>query len=89
MQHGVGIAAANDPVRIAPYRAGLNKNASLGYAILGACWHPQSGRARDAAARARHLLGAITAHPVTGHRWPFEIDDDLAHVEAALTDWRR
>lgn len=84
LQHGLGEALANEPRRIAPYLQTLTQVAELGYRVLGACWHPLSHRAREAAVEAQTALRKITAHPVAGHRHPFEIDDDVAEAIEAL-----
>ena len=85
LQQGLDVAIANEPRRVGPYRVALARVAHLGYAILGACWGPQDESLAAAAREARHRLGAITAHPVSGHRQPFDIDDDVSAALSAIT----
>lgn len=65
LDRGLGQALVDDPRRILPYRIMVEQVATLGYLVLGACWHPQVRRARDAFDRAVDVLQAIKEHPIT------------------------
>lgn len=88
LQRMVGQSMTDEPLQIRPYQQMFNAVATLGYAILGACWHPESERASDAAARARTALDRITRHPVSEYRAADAIQRDVAAAQDALRDWR-
>lgn len=89
LQHGLGESLSNEPTRVAPYRETLARVAELGYLILGSCWQPPAAHSRRAAVDAKRALAKITAHPVSAHRHPFEIGDDVAEAIGALGRWER
>lgn len=74
-------------IAVADYRPMVADIAALGYAVLGACWHPEAGLARAGAARASSVLEAITRHPVSQHRSADELAEDVAVVRAELQRW--
>jgi uncharacterized membrane protein YccC len=88
MEHGLGQAMADEPDRVAPYREMVEATATLGYLVLGACWHPQVRRARDAFGQAVGPLQSIKAHKITGRREPDEIHADVVTVQQVITEWR-
>lgn len=71
-----------------PLSRNVDQVATLGYLVLGACWHPQVRKAREAFGRAVGPLQAITAHPLTKPRAADEIEADVLAVQRVITDWR-
>lgn len=88
LDRGLAQALVDDPRRVMPYRMMVEQVATLGYLVLGACWHPQVRRARDAFDRAVDVLQAIKAHPITGARAAEDIEADVRAVKDVITDWR-
>lgn len=88
LERGLTQALSDEPRNIGPYRAMIDQVATLGYLVLGACWHPQVRRAREAFGRAVEPLQAIKAHPINRHRAAEEIETDVRAVQQVITDWR-
>ena len=87
LEQGANQAMKDDPQAVAVYRPMVADVAALGYAVLGACWHPEAGLAQAGAARASSALEAITRHPVSQHRTADELAEDVAVVRAELQRW--
>ncbi|TDO86172.1 putative membrane protein YccC [Enemella evansiae] len=88
LEQQVNQSLADEPKRVRPYLEMFQAVATLGYLVLGACWHPQVRRAREAFGRATEPLQAIKAHPVTQPRSPEDIHADVLAVQNVITDWR-
>ena len=87
LEQGANQAMKDDPRAVADYRPMVADVAALGYAVLGACWHPEAGLAQAGAARASSALEAITRHPVSQHRTADQLAEDVAVVRAELQRW--
>lgn len=88
LQHVADQSFRDAPARLRPYLPTFNGVARLGYAVLGACWHPASAAAAEAAARVRDSLGRITVHPVDEYRDPVSLRDDVEWAAEQLGQWR-
>ncbi|MDO5500995.1 MAG: FUSC family protein, partial [Propionibacteriaceae bacterium] len=88
LERALAQALADDPKQVAPYRDMVEEVATLGYLVLGACWHPQVRRAREAFGRAVEPLQAIKAHPIHLGRAAGHIEADVLAVRRVITDWR-
>lgn len=88
LERSLSQALADDPARVSSYRGMVDQVATLGYLVLGACWHPQVRKAREAFGRAVEPLQAITAHPLIKPRAADEIEADVLAVQRVITDWR-
>jgi uncharacterized membrane protein YccC len=88
LERGLAQSLSDDPRRVAPYRAMVEQVATLGYLVLGACWHPQVRRAREAFGRAVEPLQVIKSHPIDRQRAAADIEADVRRVQQVITDWR-
>ncbi|WP_432559106.1 FUSC family protein [Granulicoccus sp. GXG6511] len=88
LERGLAQSLADDPRRVEPYRAMVDQVATLGYLVLGACWHPQVRRAREAFGRAVEPLQIIKSHPIDRQRAAADIEADVRRVQQVITDWR-
>lgn len=88
LEQQVNQSLADEPNRVRPYLEMFRAVATLGYLVLGSCWHPQVRRAREAFGRATEPLQAIKAHPVTRPRSAEDIHADVLAVQNVITDWR-
>lgn len=88
LERGLAQALADDSPKVEPYRAMVDRVATLGYLVLGACWHPQVRRAREAFGRAVEPLQTIKSHSIRVRRAPADIESDVQAVQRVITDWR-
>lgn len=88
LERCLGQAMADEPKRVAPYRDMVEATTTLGYLVLGACWHPQVRKAREAFGQAAGPLQLIKAHKITRRRQPEEIRAEVLAVQQVITEWR-
>lgn len=87
LQHMADQSSADEPARLRPYLPTFIAVAHLGYAVLGACWHPGSQRAAEAAGRVRDGLTLITGQPVSHYRDPVGLRGDVEWALGHLREW--
>ncbi|MDO5684090.1 MAG: FUSC family protein [Propionibacteriaceae bacterium] len=88
LERGLTQGLEDDRARVEPYRPMIEQVATLGYLVLGACWHPQVSRAREAFGRAVEPLQIIKSHPINRPRAAADIEADVRRVQRVITDWR-
>ncbi|MDO5677790.1 MAG: FUSC family protein [Propionibacteriaceae bacterium] len=88
LQHIADQSAADEPARLRPYLPTFVAVAQLGYAVLGACWHPDSPAAATAAVRVRGALTRITSRPVQEYRDPVSLRTDVEWAAEQLREWK-
>ncbi|GMA21569.1 FUSC family protein [Arsenicicoccus piscis] len=81
-------AAADEPRAVTPYQAMEQEVMTLGYLVLGACWHPTARASRELFEQAQVPLRRITATPVTSPRPAGEITADVLAIRSVISWWR-